>query len=50
MIAKILGELMKQLNMYFEDSEFKQLKVAKGAMSWHDFVIEKCLGGKLVKG
>jgi len=30
---------MKQLNIYFEDSEFEKLVVKKGKLSWHDLVM-----------
>jgi len=31
---------MKQINVYFEDGEYKKLKEKKGKLSWHDFVLK----------
>lgn len=30
---------MKSVNVTFEDAEFERLKIAKGEMSWHDFIM-----------
>jgi len=30
---------MKNINVVFEDEEFKRLVEAKGESSWHDFVL-----------
>ena len=31
---------MKQVNVYFEDSEFEELKKNKKDKTWHDFFLE----------
>lgn len=30
---------MKQLNVYFEDKDYKLLLIAKGKSSWRDFIL-----------
>ena len=35
---------MKQINVYFDDDEHEELVKKKGYDSWHNFIIEKCLG------
>lgn len=30
---------IKQINVYFEDSEFEDLIKYKGKLSWHDFIL-----------
>ena len=31
---------MKQINVYFDDEEFKRMKEEKGDKTWHDFFLE----------
>jgi len=31
---------MKQINVYFEDSEMEKLVVKKGSLSWHDLIMK----------
>lgn len=31
---------MKQINIYFEDEEFEDLKDIKQDTSWHDFIMQ----------
>ena len=31
---------MKQINVYFEDQEMKELLKLKGKKSWHDFILD----------
>lgn len=30
---------MKQINVYFDDKEYENLKEKKGDLSWHDFIL-----------
>jgi len=30
---------MKQINVYFEDIEYKKLVEAKNGSTWHDFIV-----------
>ncbi len=36
---------MKNINVTFEDSEFKKLEGAKGELSWREFILENLKGG-----
>ena len=36
---------MKQINVYFEDKEYKELLKEKDGLSWHDFIL-KLVGKK----
>ena len=38
---------MKQINVYFEDSEFEELKKNKKDKTWHDFFLESRLNDLL---
>ena len=31
---------MKQINVYFDDEEYKKLKEEKKELSWHDFIMK----------
>ncbi|KKM75454.1 hypothetical protein LCGC14_1390070 [marine sediment metagenome] len=31
---------MKQINVYFEDEEYKKLVKKKGKLTWHDFILK----------
>jgi hypothetical protein len=35
---------MKHLHDVFDDDEYAKLLKAKGSKTWHDFILEKCLG------
>jgi len=40
---------MKQINVYFDDDEYKKLINKKGKLTWHNFII-KLLKIKLQEG
>ncbi len=31
---------MKQINVYFDDEDYKKLKEKKRDLSWHDFILK----------
>jgi hypothetical protein len=31
--------MVKQINVYFDDNDHKNLEEKKGSMSWHDFIM-----------
>ena len=40
---------MKQINVYFDDEEYKNIKNLKNGLSWHDFIMfmySHCLDSK----
>jgi len=36
---------MKQINVYFDDDEYKKLIEKKGKLTWHNFIIKLLKGG-----
>ena len=41
---------MKQINVYFEDSEYDELIKKKSDLSWHDFILKMARTFLLTEG